>query len=1022
LMYKMSLGNKSKQKATAAQDDMLKKDDVGNELRKQQQSAEEEEEEENELCLPAHRLAVSYFQPALCTSPKRRNDHDSRFNVSQLAANRGAMARQPLGQRIYWMSATDQRGGWGSPSLLRSAITNRSHHFWEPVAVQHQLVTTVHRQWFSTVDLRPVAQRAHLAPVQPDLSALDDVLKDVGTMPRRRSDTWRSNFLAKRNQFARELDDNVQSRSFTKSNHYHQHQYSNHQKQQEQQQQQQQQPRYRYPESQQTVSTKTITNAANHVSLSRLGNQLRYYWPKATTVDRSFSDRDVYDYVVQRCASPVLDGDRFIMTLENGGERGRRCEIQKSSSLTSTGLWTDFNGVEDVSRPSAELSRGRSRQPTWEAWNTVVKAIIDECDEKPRATPTRSIRPFSGPTPTMVNSTATAERPEPDFTELDSILNNLGVPPTKHGNGPHGAGQTAAGKSSAATDEATFGSRPAKSVATRPTNWMINGSVAERILQFEKRPTIPHDRSNMPHVQQQYTATTDNKNLNSSNININKLRVWDATLPTAVFHNSTVNNFSSAKWLTDSLKSTANSLPVVHLTLPRPSLPPVLLASSQNEHIPRCRVHIFYFPCGKPSDPNVISVQLRKCAEIFVRHSGKADLHAMGEVAEACGLPYYVRQPFYHCCRSEPDDGFVNYYNFKEFWKRICKVGSDPVYAFIRLLNGDSANHVIATNFLPMIQDIIDHHPGLSCLREAPTFHSCYAQTVISRIFFSVSLSWSEKITATELRRANFLSTLWRLREEEDINKVTDYFSYEHFYVIYCIFWKLDDDHDMLVDKMDLERYSDYALNRRIIDRIFSTAVNCNMTSNVHQMTYVEFVWFLIAEVDKQHPKRYAMYCNQAKENIEYWFRCMDLDGDGYLSMYELHYFYEEQVERMTEYGLAAVPFTDLICQIFDAVKPAHPDKISLSDLKRCRMSAFFFDTFFNVRKFLTHEDPDSSRHLYDEFEDAANEWDRFAAIQYKNLLDVELQQEEETEMYYCDSDEDLERNCNATLTSLTLA
>ncbi|OUC40019.1 hypothetical protein D917_04402, partial [Trichinella nativa] len=107
---------------------------------------------------------------------------------------------------------------------------------------------------------------------------------------------------------------------------------------------------------------------------------------------------------------------------------------------------------------------------------------------------------------------------------------------------------------------------------------------------------------------------------------------------------------------------------------------------------------------------------------------------------------------------------------------------------------------------------------------------------------------------------------------------------------------------------------------------------------------------------------------------------------------------------------------------IFDAVKPAHPDKISLSDLKRCRMSAFFFDTFFNVRKFLTHEDPDSSRHLYDEFEDAANEWDRFAAIQYKNLLDVELQQEEETEMYYCDSDEDLERNCNATLTSLTLA
>ena len=30
---------------------------------------------------------------------------------------------------------------------------------------------------------------------------------------------------------------------------------------------------------------------------------------------------------------------------------------------------------------------------------------------------------------------------------------------------------------------------------------------------------------------------------------------------------------------------------------------------------------------------------------------------------------------------------------------------------------------------------------------------------------------------------------------EEDINKVLKYFSYEHFYVIYCKFWELDTDH-----------------------------------------------------------------------------------------------------------------------------------------------------------------------------------------------------------------------------------
>jgi len=31
-----------------------------------------------------------------------------------------------------------------------------------------------------------------------------------------------------------------------------------------------------------------------------------------------------------------------------------------------------------------------------------------------------------------------------------------------------------------------------------------------------------------------------------------------------------------------------------------------------------------------------------------------------------------------------------------------------------------------------------------------------------------------------------------------DINRITDYFSYEHFYVTYCKFWELDTDHDMV--------------------------------------------------------------------------------------------------------------------------------------------------------------------------------------------------------------------------------
>jgi len=55
--------------------------------------------------------------------------------------------------------------------------------------------------------------------------------------------------------------------------------------------------------------------------------------------------------------------------------------------------------------------------------------------------------------------------------------------------------------------------------------------------------------------------------------------------------------------------------------------------------------------------------------------------------------------------------------------------------------------------------------------------------------------------------------TIRRLEDEDDINQITDYFSYEHFYVIYCKFWELDRDHDLLVSKEDLSRHNDHGIS-----------------------------------------------------------------------------------------------------------------------------------------------------------------------------------------------------------------
>ncbi|KAH9584810.1 Serine/threonine-protein phosphatase 2A regulatory subunit B'' subunit alpha, variant 2 [Schistosoma haematobium] len=155
-------------------------------------------------------------------------------------------------------------------------------------------------------------------------------------------------------------------------------------------------------------------------------------------------------------------------------------------------------------------------------------------------------------------------------------------------------------------------------------------------------------------------------------------------------------------------------------------------------------------------------------------------------------------------------------------------------------------------------------------------------------------------------------------------------------------------------------------------------------------MTYPDFVWFLLAEEDKHHPR-----------SIEYWFRCMDLDGDGLLSMYELEYFYSEQLARMEEMGIEPISFEDCLCQCLDMVKPALTDKIRLSDMKQCRLCHIFFDTFFNLPKYLQHEqrDPFANLRMFtkinekQDIEEGLNElsdWDRYAAETYEMLVNVE--------------------------------
>ncbi|OQR72178.1 serine/threonine-protein phosphatase 2A regulatory subunit B'' subunit alpha-like, partial [Tropilaelaps mercedesae] len=137
-----------------------------------------------------------------------------------------------------------------------------------------------------------------------------------------------------------------------------------------------------------------------------------------------------------------------------------------------------------------------------------------------------------------------------------------------------------------------------------------------------------------------------------------------------------------------------------------------------------------------------------------------------------------------------------------------------------------------------------------------------YVTTVIARIYYDINATWSNKLYADEIRRSNLMQTIRILELEDDINKIMDYFSYEHFYVIYCKFWELDDDHDLWIDKNDMAKHNNAALSTRIIERLFTPGVVISGAEAKGRMSYEDFVYFLLAEENKKHPRA-----------IEYWFR-----------------------------------------------------------------------------------------------------------------------------------------------------
>ncbi|KAJ3033163.1 Serine/threonine-protein phosphatase 2A regulatory subunit B'' subunit alpha [Rhizophlyctis rosea] len=403
------------------------------------------------------------------------------------------------------------------------------------------------------------------------------------------------------------------------------------------------------------------------------------------------------------------------------------------------------------------------------------------------------------------------------------------------------------------------------------------------------------------------------------------------------------------------------------------------------------RIAQFYFPRhnGAAGNGPAVPDALSDLKNVFSDDKGSLKRLAKEEflpVIEHLGFPRYTSWALFHRVAG-PEGVDVAYQDVERVWKKLRQTCHDDVSLLFALLKQEDSRLLRPRDFHPVIR-------GLEFLSSMPVFQEKYLETVVARIFYPRTRNYTTGMTLAEFRKTGFLDLIKNLETEDDINSTRDIFSYKHFYVIYCKFWELDTDHDMLIDLQALTTYDSNTMTSSILQRVIRGAGRPSTTGlGGGRMSYTDFVWFLMSAEDKMTPHA-----------IEYWFRCLDVDGDGVLSLHEIAGFWEEQYGRLQEFRMVDPwRFGDFVCSLLDLIRPVDRTKITLSDLKRCGCASQFFDMLFDIRKYETHlRKVDPAFRETDEVwvTDKAGQrlklegWDKFAERAYEELAFEESQQQ----------------------------
>ncbi|KAM3407276.1 hypothetical protein ACQJBY_000995 [Aegilops geniculata] len=200
--------------------------------------------------------------------------------------------------------------------------------------------------------------------------------------------------------------------------------------------------------------------------------------------------------------------------------------------------------------------------------------------------------------------------------------------------------------------------------------------------------------------------------------------------------------------------------------------------------------------------------------------------------------------------------------------------------------------------------------------------------------------------------------------EEEvtDTEQAENWFSLTSAQRICDMFLALDKDTNGTLSKQELKEYADGTLTEIFVERVFDEHVRRSKVGggNSREMDFESFLDFVLALENKDTP-----------EGLTYLFRCLDLNGRGFLTTADIHTLFRDVHQKWIEGGNYELCIEDVRDEIWDMVKPADPLRIALADLLSCKQGGTIASMLIDVRGFWAH---DNRENLLQEEEEQVEE------------------------------------------------